>query len=306
MMLTQRLLTALAVALLLLGEIGVEGFAGEPFAEDPGTSAMYAVDLDGANLRRLPQIPKYTVLGSPDISPDGRWIGLDGWKQGEGTSDAHLLFVELETKEFRDLGPGAMPTWSADGKRFVYSSYTPRGVFVGSFEGEERELIDEDGWGIQWSPDGKSAVYTRYQQGGCQLIVYDFATGQRRGLFDDNDLPYQTIYWNSDWSPDSTQVCIVGVRQNGTKDISLVTVEESDGPAQVEWLCDASELHNELAWHPTEPFIAVPGLDNCLHRINLFGAQRPIPFPGQPADRTNNGICWTPDGKSMIFTSVSR
>ena len=112
MMLTQRLLTALAVALLLLGEIGVEGFAGEPFAEDPGTSAMYAVDLDGANLRRLPQIPKYTVLGSPDISPDGRWIGLDGWKQGEGTSDARLLFVELETKEFRDLGPGAMPTWS--------------------------------------------------------------------------------------------------------------------------------------------------------------------------------------------------
>ena len=296
-----RLLASIAVGVLLFGAIGVESLA-----EEPGISALYAVDVDGTNLRKLPQIPNYPILGGPDMPLQGPWLGLDGWKQGQGASDAHLLFVNLETEEVRDLGPGAMPSWSVDGKQFVYSSYTPRSVFLGSFEGDERELIDEDGWGIQWSPDGKIAVYVVSQPQGAQLMAYDFATRQHRSLFDDNDLPYKRIYWNSDWLPDSKQICIMGFRQNGTKDISLVSVEESDGPARVEWLCDAQDLNIEIACHPQEPFIVSPASDLHIHRINLFGAQQPTPIPGQPDDRSNEGICWTPDGKSLIFTSVSR
>src|SRR5690606_25644393 len=164
---------------------------------------LYAVDADGTNLRELAVIPDYEIINSPEISPDGKWVGVDGWKEGENLRAAHLLFINLETREVRDLGEGAMPSWSDDGRWFAYSHYEPRGVSVQSFDGLQTQLIDENGWGIQWSPDGMKAVYTLSEGGRMQLVIYEFVGRTRRHVFAQNDMPYTYIYWNCKWSPDS-------------------------------------------------------------------------------------------------------
>lgn len=261
--------------------------------------ALYAVDEDGTNLRELAQIPEYPKINSPDIARDGKWMALDGWKEDEGPQDAHLLFINLETREVRDLGPGAMPNWSPDGKWFVYSHYQPRGVSVKSFDGLQTQLIDEDGWGIQWAPDGMKCVYTTRESGGAQLVIYEFVGRSRRHVFPQNDIPYSSIYWNSEWSPDSKQICFKGRRRDGGEDIAIVDVEDG----RVEVLCDGSRFDQDFGWHPDGSRITLPGRDGQLYVVDAAdGSQEPRLLPGQPADHRNSGNCWTPDGKSLIFT----
>lgn len=77
---------------------------------------IMALDADGTNLRTVVAIPNYSIINSPEVSPDGEWIGVDGWKHGQVLTDAHLLLVHLKIGIVSDLGIGAMPTWSADGR----------------------------------------------------------------------------------------------------------------------------------------------------------------------------------------------
>ncbi|MFO1003906.1 MAG: hypothetical protein U0936_26545 [Planctomycetaceae bacterium] len=54
-----------------------------------------------------------------------------------------------------DLGPGCVPSLSADGQHVVFSD--PReGIVRMKSDGSERETIEQEtGWGAQWSPDGR-------------------------------------------------------------------------------------------------------------------------------------------------------
>lgn len=266
--------------------------------------SLYAVDADGTNLRELAVIPDYDIINSPEVSPDGKWVGVDGWKKGENLRAAHLLFINLETSEVRDLGEGAMPSWSADGQWFAYSHYEPRGVSVQSFDGLQSQLIDENGWGIQWAPDGMKAVYTLSESGGAQLVIYEFVGRSRRHVFAQNDIPYSSIYWNCKWSPDSQQICIKGRRSGGGEEIAVVDV--ADGQTRLEVLCDGADFLPDIGWHPDGSRITLPGRDGQIYVIDSVGGQQPQLFPGQPADRHNSGNCWTPDGKSLIFISSAR
>ena len=52
--------------------------AAEPSSK---VTAIYAMDADGANAREVARIPDYPIINSPEVSPDGRRIAVDGWKR---------------------------------------------------------------------------------------------------------------------------------------------------------------------------------------------------------------------------------
>lgn len=282
-----------AMAVTISGAIAI--------AQERSGRALYAVDVDGTNPRQLTTIPGYDIINSPEISPDGKWIGVDGWNRGQSLTEAHLLFINLETGELRDLGEGAMPSWSPDGSWFVYSHYSPRGVSVRSFDGLQTQLIDERGWGIQWAPDGMKAVYTVRERGRAQLVLYEFVGRSRRHVFAQNDLPYVQIYWNCKWSPDSKQICIKGRRPDGSEEIAIVDV--SAGTPDVNVLCNGTDFNPDIGWHPHQFLITLPGRDRQIHVIDSISDGIPMRLPGQPSDRANSGMCWTPDGQTLIFVS---
>ena len=87
--------------------------------------ALYTIDADGKNLRRILSLPDFTFVGSPDWSPDGRKIALDSWRptMGEGCGDARIFVVNADGSSLKDLGLGAMPSWSPDGKQLTCSQY---------------------------------------------------------------------------------------------------------------------------------------------------------------------------------------
>ena len=85
-----------------------------------------------------------------------------------------MLLMKADGTEVECLGNGAMQSWSDDGKRIAFSCNAPRGVWVLDLATKKRELIDNEGWGIQWSPDGK---YWAYSRRGA-LVVKNVATGE--------------------------------------------------------------------------------------------------------------------------------
>ena len=198
---------------------------------------IYAMSVDGTNARRVAGIPGFPIINSPEISPDGKWVAVDGWTWDQQTPDAVLLIVNLETGLVKNLGMGAMPSWSADGLWIAYSKYEPQGgVFIREVDGSAERLIDENGWGIQWAPDGFKLAYER--QGN--LVVYDLRSNEGREVFPHGTSPYDYIYWNCRWSPDSKRVCFKGRRFDKTIDIAIVST--TDVAANLRVVCEGREI----------------------------------------------------------------
>ncbi|MBC7822000.1 MAG: PD40 domain-containing protein, partial [Planctomycetaceae bacterium] len=164
-------------------------------------------------------IPDYPNIFSPEISPDGKWVAVDGWKRGESNVAAHLLIASLESDEVRDLGIGCIPHWSADSRRIAYSKYG-QGVFVRDFElDSEEESIDPQGWAIEFSPDGRK---TAYLVNGYNFVIRDVATNEKRSIFAEGKSPYRSIEHNFAWSPDSQRICFKGHRAVGGIEVGFV------------------------------------------------------------------------------------
>jgi Tol biopolymer transport system component len=266
---------------------------------------IYAINADGTNPRKVAAVPKFPIINSPEISPDGKWIAVDGWNWDQNLRDAHNLIVNLETGRVKDLGVGCMPTWSLDGKWIAYSKYQPEGgVFIREVDGDDVRLIDQGGWGIQWSSDGFKLAFTR----DGNIIVYDFIADLAREIFPPDEKPYSYIYWNIKWSPDSKRICFKGRRPDKSVDIALVSA--TAGGPQLRVVCegDGDDYNEDFGWHPDGSRVAIPrkAMPDQPGQIFEFNPDKGKPLvllAGQPADRNNGGLCWSRDGKTLYFVS---
>lgn len=56
---------------------------------------VWAMDADGRRARRVARFGDFTVINSPEVSPDGNYVDVDGWKTGQNLRDARVLIVEV-------------------------------------------------------------------------------------------------------------------------------------------------------------------------------------------------------------------
>lgn len=317
---------SLAVALGLIGLVAVvnslpaqespkvnvimavrSGDAKMPLPADGPVIEIMAVDADGSHLRDVAYIPEYPIINSPEVSPDGEWIGVDGWKHGQGLTDAHVLLIHLKSGEVSDMGRGAMPTWSPDGRWIAFSRYRgsggPTGVLITRVNRERERLIDGDGWAITWSPDGQNVAYVKTGQ----LIIFDVRSGTSHEVFTRGDSPYVYLMHNPEWSPDGKRICFIGRKRDGSSEVATVSAEGDDPDLQV---CgDASDFSPDIGWSKdgcllTLPRKAADGQPGQIWAFDLEARGDPIHFRGQPVDRQNLGNDWSPDGKTLYFLSV--
>ena len=257
---------------------------------------------DGSIL--LITIPDYPNTGSPQLSPDGKWLAVDGSKEGQNDGAAHVLLVSLESDEVRDLGAGCLPHWSADGRRIGYSKYSG-GVYVRDADGnaDDEEQIDRQGWSISFSPDGKYASYTK----GGNLVLLDLKTWTSRLLFTQDQFLYAYIEWNFVWSPDSERIGFKARKDDGSVDVCVASVNGDDPKLCV--LCDGKDVRTNLAWHPDGkrimfPRFPQPGKREQIYEISIEGDQPAVRYPKQPKNRNNINQCWSSDGKTFVYLST--
>lgn len=266
----------------------------------PDVSDVWEICVTFADdTRMMIGIPDYAIVCSPEISPDAKWIAVDGWKSGQSNVAAHIFTVDVDTKEVRDLGIGCIPNWSADGRRIALSRYG-RGVFIRDFEGTpaREELIDSQGWAIQFSPDGLKTAYVK----GGNLVVHTLKTGEKKFVFPEGKSPYNYIEHNFTWSPDSKRLCFKGHRNDGAIDIGIVA---ASGKPNLRIRLDGRNVQSDFAWlsdgkrlmFPYHP----PGSEFVqTYSLDPEGVDLPIRYPRQPEDRHTSGLCWSRDGKTFV------
>jgi Tol biopolymer transport system component len=272
----------------------------------PNRSSVYELKADGTGWNRLFDVPEFESLGSPNCSADGQWLAFDGCRtqKGETWSQSHMFACRLDGTDLRDLGTGAMPTWSPDGQQFACSRNEDGAVWIMETARADGRCLDSEGWGIAWSPASTSVVYARRGN----LVIHDTATGASRELFGPGESPYGRIYWNMTCSADGKQVAFLG--HNTADQKYEIAVIDAQGPEFGFKVCFSSmtQISANLAWHPQGKRLVFPR-QSPEHQVSQLYEVDPthdgpsVLVPGQPHDRHNVSMCWTPDGDKLIVIS---
>ena len=261
-----------------------EGFVGEIFTMQPDGSGDRQL-TDDADLRK----------SSPAWSPDGSRITFDGERPGypwdiyvmnaDGSDVRQLTFYGAPQGAMRASAIGAPtadtesatipvvsgywePTWSPDGSRIVFSSYSepragPRDIFTINLDGSDLRRLtwDLDAFAPAWSPDGSRIAFSSF---GGDIFTMAADGGDIRQLTDRDDLHDA----DPAWSPDGVRIAF---RRAGgaTSDVAVMC---ADGTGLSRLATTSTD--GQPAWSPDGSRIAIsrgrdPAAGSRIHIIDV-------------------------------------
>jgi Tol biopolymer transport system component len=266
----------------------------------PAERKLFFMNADGSDLHELIGPPDgYSHLGSPEWSPDGGRIVLDG--SPDSVAESHIFVVDTDDGEIADLGPGCMPSFSRDAAQIVFSQ-PGTGVMMMNADGTDRRIIDRAGWGVQFSPDGK---YIAYGKAG-NVTLRNVATGDERELLRGEDATrYDYIYWNLGWSHDSRSIAFKGRNPETGEDELAVADADSPNSFQVLYSTTGS-LNNDFTFSPDNGRVLFAMQNPALKAPKLYFCSRnqpgpPTLLPNQPTGIAIFGGAWSSDDR-ITFT----
>ncbi len=237
----------------------------------PQGKEMYAVDFDGANVKKLTN--EQSVILSPDWSPDGRSIVYTSYKD----HNPDLILLDPSGRHRRPLlrlpGINSAPAWSPDGKKIslVLSKDSNSEIYVLN---RWRKLIRltrhfNIDTSPTWSPDGTKIAFTsdRSGTGRPQIYIMDATSGDRTGV---TRITFQSRYNdNPSWSPDGDKIAFTTLIK-GKFQIKIYnpetrqTTDVTTGPGSKE----------EPTWSPDGRFLAyrmTRGRQSSIHIKRVGG-----------------------------------
>lgn len=273
--------------------------------------AIYVADADGSNLKLLTNLPEYQSQGSPCWSADGRYIAFDAYKSqlGQQFYDGHIIVVNADGSNPRDLGLGILPSLSPKGHRVAYCRHPnmgAKGVWIMDLDDpESAALVDERGWGAEWSPDGTRLAYTR----DGNLQIYSLIEGTVTPVLGEDRAEIAKIEWNFCWSADSRRIAFKGITADNRQVLAIADVVDEKPAVK---LAFEGTIGPAIGWRPGKNEILIEhfGADRpnfpSLYRIDLDSPGEPVRIIPKPVDRRIRNPAFSPDGKRLALSVYRR
>jgi TolB protein len=232
------------------------------YTRDEGNDhALYIVDVDGHNLRRLTSSP--SSVAEPAWSPDGSKLAyIRGYDTTYGglanitSCGPEIYVIDVFSRKSINLTQGAGgvdPTWSPDGTRIAFSSSRDGNydIYVMNANGGDVKQMTDTAWSEAepaWSPDGKRIAYTANLR--TISVACGFMSTGRPGEPPSDDRT--SVYVMSEqgtnhtklattdggmepaWSPDGTQLALIVVDIKGEAQL-YVTDTNGTSLAKLTW-----------------------------------------------------------------------
>ncbi len=261
-------------------------------AAGPGPPrAIYTMNVDGTDVRRVVHIESFPWLGAPRFSHDGRRLLFEA----HGQRPSRALIIDVTGRNLYDLGAGQLPDWSPDDKQVIFEvpNVGKSSTWIQNASGKGNSWLATGG-APRWKPDGSQIAI----RGPLRLL--DAITLETRSVFKADDHVDEAVGY--DWSPDGRRLAVV-VKRGGARELLLVDV---DGPAVKLSVRLRAEVHGAPAWSPDGKQLAVaindPKQDKrSLYLLSVDGDDPPRLIPGQQGDTLDPAF--SPDGKRLAFAS---
>jgi Tol biopolymer transport system component len=273
---------ALMLSLMVIGALSAIRANGADLR-----AAIYVMQRDGTQVRKVAQVPGYNEHGFPSWSRDGKRLAFDAIQAGSGAKK--LFVVNVDGSGLREIGATETPDWSAHDKqiacRFDGAAGQDPGIYVQNVDGQGRTRLDE-GHAPRWSRDGDKLAFS-YEN---TLKVLDLVTLEKRDLLTE---PVQWVFLGFDWSPDGKRLAVV-VRHNNQRHLWIVSADGSS-PAKPRL---KQNLDGRVAWSPDGKRLAISS-NRKIYLLDPDGRGTQM-LPDQRGDSVEPA--WSPDGK---FFAVS-
>jgi Tol biopolymer transport system component len=266
--------------------------------------AIYTMDLDGGELKKIAEVKNNRTQSWPRWSPDGRSIVFDCIVRNP---DVRIYKVAADgSGKTVNLGPGKMATWSPDGKQILFHvpprhpSGTKAGVWIMNADGKGRQWLFP-GQGPTYSPDGGKISYVSNHEGSDGLYIYDVVEGASKKLPLQG---YAQLSGSAAWSADGKQLCFTGIREGNKLELAIVDLDAADKPAKVRLSGDNFAKH--ATWAPSEKiYLWLKADDGSLqmHAIDPASDAAPEPVKNH-AGNMNTDPQISGDGKKIVFSST--
>jgi len=206
------------------------------------------------------QILSLKRVGSPEISPDGRFVAYTvretNWD--DNAYETEIWIADASTTTTRQLTnakkSSQSPAWSPDGSKLAFSSdrTDKRQIYLINPRGGEADALTsvEDGvGGFAWSPDGKTIAYTATEAKPAAIKDRDKKYGEFQVVEQDHRMTHlfsidlstratRTLtsgpftVGSFAWSPDGRSIAFdhrvnPALANGGSADISIVTVADA-------------------------------------------------------------------------------
>lgn len=213
-----------------------------------------------------------------------------------GVSTGHAISHLRESSGFREMSV------SADGKKvaFIFHSH----VFAASVQDAGNAVLVSGDKGIEnkvvWNPAGNKLVYSSWRDEKSSLYQYDFATGKETRLTSGGEDEGPLFSRNGQW---------LAYLRDGRELRVINTKTGSDQLLYRGYFGNTAMFRdNSLAWSPDSKWIAfISHGDKALRNVSVIpvsgGKVTPVSFL---ANSNSGNVCWSPDGKSIYFTTSQR
>jgi TolB protein len=142
-----------------------------------GWSAIYIMDRDGSNVRRI--TPENRFAQFPSVSPDGKWIAFEMYMDQADDWDIFVMPIEGGTPRRITFDPAhdGGAAWSPDGNQIAFHS-TRAGyydIYTVALDGSGLHRLTNftetmDVW-PQWSADGSQILFHSERDGNSEIYI---------------------------------------------------------------------------------------------------------------------------------------